>query len=221
MYLGDGYLAPTARGSRQLRIYLDNVYPSIILECARAIEQLFPGRRAGLHHHATYNMVLVTLYSRYWEALLPQRGPGMKHTRTIRLTEWQRELVKQEPGRFARGLIHSDGWRGVNRVRSPAGKQYVYPRYEFSNRSEDILGLFGWACDLLGVSWRRMNHKSNLRRPPRLSRDPRRVHRPQALRPGVRYFVAEAGCIRERVSSSAVAKNPPTTSSSWPIDSAQ
>jgi hypothetical protein len=160
MYLGDGYLAPTPRGSRQLRIYLDNVYPSIILECARTIEQLFPGRRAGLHHHATYNMVLVTLYSRCWEELLPQHGPGMKHTRPIRLTDWQRELVKQEPGRFARGLIHSDGWRGENRVRSPAGKQYVYPRYEFCNRSEDILGLFGWACDLLGVSWRRMNHKS-------------------------------------------------------------
>jgi hypothetical protein len=160
MYLGDGYLAPTVRGSRQLRIYLDNLYPAIILECARTIEHLFPGRRAGLHHHATDNMVLVTLYSRCWEQLLPQHGPGMKHTRPIRLTDWQRELVEQEPGRFARGLIHSDGWRGENRVRSPAGKQYVYPRYQFFNRSEDILGLFGWACDLLGVRWRRMNHKT-------------------------------------------------------------
>jgi hypothetical protein len=102
MYLGDGYLAPTVRGSRQLRIYLDNRYPSIILECALAIEHLFPGRRAGLHHHATYNMILVTLYSRYWEELLPQHGPGMKHTRTIRLAEWQRALVAQEPISVAR-----------------------------------------------------------------------------------------------------------------------
>lgn len=71
IYLGDGYLAPTVRGSRQLRIYLDNVYPAIILECARTLEALFPGRRAGLQHHATQNMVLVTLYSKYWEELLP------------------------------------------------------------------------------------------------------------------------------------------------------
>jgi hypothetical protein len=32
-----------------------------------------------------------------------------------------------------------------------------YPAYSFSNRSEDILGLFGWACDLVGVRWRRAN----------------------------------------------------------------
>ena len=157
MYLGDGYLAPTVHGRRQLRIYLDNRYPSIILECARSLELLFPGRRAGIHHHATYNMVLVTLYSTLWEELLPQHGPGMKHTRPIHLERWQQQLVEHEPGRFVRGLIHSDGWRGENRVRSPAGTEYAYPRYQFSNRSEDILGLFGWVCDLLGVSWRRMD----------------------------------------------------------------
>jgi len=159
MYLGDGYLAP-ARNTRQLRIYLDDRYPSVIYECVLAIEAIFPKQRAGLHHHSTSNMWLVTLYSRHWEMLLPQHGPGMKHTRPIVLLEWQRDLVEQEPGRFLRGLIHSDGWRGVNRVRSKAGTEYVYPRYQFCNRSEDILGLFGWACDLLDVSWRRMDHKT-------------------------------------------------------------
>jgi hypothetical protein len=58
------------------------------------------------------------------------------------------------------GLIHSDGSRTMNCVRSPAGKEYVYPRYEFSNMSEDIRGLFTWACDLLGVAWKPMNHKT-------------------------------------------------------------
>jgi hypothetical protein len=162
MYLGDGYLAPPPPGrrSRQLRVYLDNQYPSIILECARAIEALFPGRRAGLQHHATSNMVLVSLYSNQWECLFPQHGAGMKHTRRIELTRWQRELVELEPGRFLRGLIHSDGSRTMNRVRSPAGKQYVYPRYEFCNVSDDIRGLFTWTCDLVGVEWKRMNHKT-------------------------------------------------------------
>jgi hypothetical protein len=69
------------------------------------------------------------------------------------------EPLEQHPGRFLRGLIHSDGWRGNNRVRI-RGTEYVYPRYQFCNLSEDILGPFGWACGLLGVSWRRMNHKT-------------------------------------------------------------
>lgn len=160
VYLGDGYLAPTPRGRHQLRIYLDNVYPAIINECARTIEAIFPGRRAGLHHHAIQNMVLVTFHSKHWPRLLPQHGPGVKHARPIVLADWQRSLVERAPGRFLRGLIHSDGWRGENRVRSSTGKEYSYPRYQFCNRSEDILGLFGWACDLVDVSWRRMNHKT-------------------------------------------------------------
>ena len=36
------------------------------------------------------------------------------------------------------GLIHSDGWaRGVNKVHVK-GRDYEYPRYQFSNRSDDI-----------------------------------------------------------------------------------
>jgi hypothetical protein len=34
------------------------------------------------------------------------------------------------------------------------GKWYAYPRYQFSNRSDDIRKLFCDACDLLGVEWR-------------------------------------------------------------------
>jgi hypothetical protein len=103
---------------------------------------------------------LVTLYSTSWELLLPQHGPGKKHTRPIRLEDWQRTIVVQEPGRFLRGLIHTDGWRGENRVRSRAGKEYSYPRYQFCNRSEDILDLFTWACRLLGVESRRLDYKT-------------------------------------------------------------
>ena len=61
------------------------------------------------------------------------------------------------PGAFARGLFHSDGCRVVNRVRrrtSTGERRYEYPRYFFSNESADILGLCGWALDLLGVGWR-------------------------------------------------------------------
>ena len=45
----------------------------------------------------------------------------------------------------------------MNRVRNKAGRSYEYPRYQFSNRSDDIRELFTLACDRLGVEWRRMN----------------------------------------------------------------
>src|SRR5262249_34513024 len=35
-----------------------------------------------------------------------------------------------------------------------------YPAYSFSNRSEDILGIFAWGCDLMGVRWRRASHST-------------------------------------------------------------
>ena len=56
-----------------------------------------------------------------------------------------------------RGLFHSDGWRGVNRVRrtlADGDHWYEYSRYLFGNESADILRLCGEALDQLGVAWR-------------------------------------------------------------------
>jgi len=71
--------------------------------------------------------------------------------RTIRLAEWQERVVAANPQFLLRGLIHSDGCRVMNRVW--AGK-YSYPRYFFTNRSEDILQIFRDACDGLGIGFR-------------------------------------------------------------------
>jgi hypothetical protein len=81
----------------------------------------------------------------------------MKHTRKIELAEWQQVIVDRYPGDFVRGLIHSDGCRGMNRVRrvlADGDHWYEYPRYLFVNMSQDILGLCGQALDRLGVEWR-------------------------------------------------------------------
>jgi hypothetical protein len=102
----------------------------------------------------------VNSYSKHWWCLLPQTGPGRKHTRPIELEPWQRDLVRQEPGRFLRGLIHSDGCRSINTIHQRTTRGVVtrrYPRYSFSNRSDDIRRLFTDTCDLLGISWRQMN----------------------------------------------------------------
>jgi hypothetical protein len=60
---------------------------------------------------------------------------------------------------FLRGLIHSDGYRGMNPVTSH-GKRYEYPRYQFCNASCDIRDIFYAACRHIGVEARRMNERN-------------------------------------------------------------
>jgi hypothetical protein len=80
----------------------------------------------------------------------------MKHTRPIVLADWQREICDRYPARLIRGLIHSDGCRSINTIKHPK-RTYRYTRYQFSNVSDDIRGIFCEYLDLLGIEWRRMN----------------------------------------------------------------
>ena len=92
--------------------------------------------------------------------LFPQHGPGRKHTRKIALEAWQQEIVDEFTEEFVRGLIHSDGCRATNRVRRglPSGDRwYEYPRYFFTNASDDIRKLFTDALNRLGIDWRQSN----------------------------------------------------------------
>jgi hypothetical protein len=47
----------------------------------------------------------------------------MKHKRKIALEPWQERTVERHPGRLLRGLIHSDGCRTMNRIRTPGGRR--------------------------------------------------------------------------------------------------
>lgn len=152
LYLGDGCLS-TARGAVWLCISCDAGYPGIVAECRRAIAEVAPHRRSNVHAESRSRLITVRSYAPMWLCLFPQHGRGRKHHRTIALAPWQREIVDRHPGALLRGLIHSDGWRGENRVRV-GGRRYSYPRYQFSNRSDDIRGIFTDACDRLGVAWR-------------------------------------------------------------------
>lgn len=106
-----------------------------------------PGRQAGTWHRSDH-CIEVRSGSKHWPCLFPQHGPGKKHHRPIRLEPWQKLLVKQATEDFIRGLIDSDGCRVVANDR---GVRSV--RYHFSNRSDDIRGLFCAALDHLGIRW--------------------------------------------------------------------
>jgi hypothetical protein len=66
------------------------------------------------------------------------------------LEPWQQAIVDRETEEFVLGLLHSDGCRVIANDRGIRSL-----RYHFSNRSEDIIGLFTAALDLLGITWTR------------------------------------------------------------------
>jgi hypothetical protein len=110
---------------------------------------VMPGQHASVRKMPT-QCVEVGLYSKHWPCLFPQHGPGRKHLRRIALEPWQEALVYEATEEFVCGLIHSDGCRVVANDR---GVRSV--RYHFSNRSEDIIGLFTAALDHLEIPWTR------------------------------------------------------------------
>ena len=155
LYLGDGWITEMQRGVYKLRIALDLNYIDIIDECAEAMRCMRPDveMKVGFAHKP--GCVEVFAHWKHWICLFPQHGPGRKHLRTIELQPWQGWLVLQHPKSLLRGLIHSDGCRDKNVVN---GKSY--PRYSFSNNSEDIKRIFCNACDLLGIRWTRPSDKA-------------------------------------------------------------
>ena len=138
LYLGDGTISTGPRDVYRLRIFLDRAYPLIVDECVAATSLLAPGNRVSIIHSPDAHMDVVSAFSRHWPCM------------------WQRAIVEAHPWRFLRGLIQSDGCRSTNTIRHPK-RTYVYPRYQFSNRSDDIRWLFCEFCDRVGVRWRRMN----------------------------------------------------------------
>jgi len=90
--------------------------------------------------------MIVSAYSNAWPVLFPPHGPGRKHVRPIILEPWQQSIVEQCASEFVRGCIESDGWRHRRIV---SGRNY--PAYSFTNHSEDVLRLFLWAGERVGL----------------------------------------------------------------------
>jgi hypothetical protein len=154
-YLGDGCISAMRRSFR-LRITCCGAYPGIMAETAAAIRRVYPSGAVG--YVPRVGCTEIASYWKHWPCLVPHGEGGIKHERRIELDPWQAEIaLDRQPKPFLRGLIHSDGWRGINRVRGANGSRYEYPRYQFSNRSTDIRELFCQACDRVGAEWRQMN----------------------------------------------------------------
>lgn len=153
-YLGDGHIASTRKGVFVLRVFSFSGYPQIVVECGNAIRSVMPASKVSFNPVPGVRLIIVTSHSKHWPCQFPQHGPGRKHERPIRLRQWQAEIVQDHPEAFLRGLVHSDGCRVINRV-----KTYEYARYFFSNASDDIRRLFTDSCDRLGIAWKQSNQR--------------------------------------------------------------
>ncbi|MFD7015437.1 helix-turn-helix domain-containing protein [Streptomyces sp. NPDC059928] len=155
LYLGDGHISQYSEHRvPNLMITLDDAWPGVQAEAETSMGAVFPDnatcrvRRTGCHN--------IKVYSKHLTCLFPQHGPGKKHDRRIVLEQWQQEIVDAHPWKFIRGLIHSDGCRITNWTTRLVGgerKRYEYPRYFFTNKSDDIRALCGAALDHVGVEW--------------------------------------------------------------------
>ncbi|MBB5931361.1 hypothetical protein FHS34_006869 [Streptomyces echinatus] len=155
LYLGDGCISAHPRGTgHYLRIACADAWPGLMRLCREAITNVRPGVSVYAVQKQGYSMM--SGYYQHWPHLFPRHGPGKKHDRKIAPEPWQQVIVDAHPWEFVRGLIHSDGCRITNwttRVVAGERKRYEYPRYFFTNKSDDIRGLYTGTLDKLGVEW--------------------------------------------------------------------
>jgi len=153
LYLGDGCISDLRRGVQVLRIACCDDYPRLIDECEASMGAVRPGAVSRVQAQGCQYVVG---YWKHWSCVFPQHGAGRKHEREIVLAPWQQEIVDEHPGMLLRGLFHSDGCRVQNWAIGANGQRYEgYPRYLFSNVSQDIIGICCAALDRVGVSYTR------------------------------------------------------------------
>ncbi|WP_435214860.1 transcriptional regulator [Streptomyces sp. bgisy034] len=161
LYLGDGYIISKPR-QHYLMVTCTASWPGLVDAAEDAMRRVLPEPNISRLQRA--GCVDVKSYTKHWVCLLPQHGPGKKHERTITLEPWQQEIVGTHPWEFIRGLIHSDGCRITNwttHMVSGERKRYEYPRYIFTNVSNDIRLLYTDTLDKLGVAWTHCTRNGN------------------------------------------------------------
>lgn len=153
LYLGDGYIISKPR-QHYLMVSCTASWPGLVEAAEAAMRKVLPYPSTSRVQRA--GCIEVKSFSKHWTCMFPQHGPGKKHDRPITLEPWQQAIVDPHPWEFIRGLIHSDGCRITNwTTRMVAGerKRYEYPRYFFTNKSDDIRKLFTDTLDKVGVEW--------------------------------------------------------------------
>ncbi|MEU1512690.1 helix-turn-helix domain-containing protein [Streptomyces sp. NPDC005811] len=161
LYLGDGYIISKPR-QHYLMVTCTASWPGLIDAAESAMRQVLP--EPSVTRLQRTGCVDVKSFTKHWTCVFPQHGPGKKHERPIILEPWQQGIIDADPWEFIRGLIHSDGCRLTNwttRVVAGVRKRYEYPRYFFTNVSDDIRQLYTDTLDKLGIEWTHCTRHGN------------------------------------------------------------
>ncbi|MGW7430704.1 helix-turn-helix domain-containing protein [Streptomyces sp. NPDC054861] len=153
LYLGDGHIISKPR-QHHLSIFCTASWPALIDAAESAMRRVMAAPRVA--RRIRQGCAEVKSYTKHWTCMFPQHGPGKKHERKIALEGWQQAIVDAHPWEFVRGLVHSDGCRTMNwatRLVNGERKRYEYPRYWFTNVSDDIRQLYTDTLDKLSVDW--------------------------------------------------------------------
>ncbi|MET9608960.1 helix-turn-helix domain-containing protein [Streptomyces sp. NPDC006512] len=153
LYLGDGHIISKPK-QHHLSIFCDASWSGLVDAAEEAMRLVMPLPRVS--RRARKGCIEVKSHTHHWTCLFPQHGPGKKHERRIILDGWQQEIVDAYPWEFIKGLIHSDGCRITNWTTRMVGgerKRYEYPRYFFTNKSDDIRRLCTDTLTKVGVEW--------------------------------------------------------------------
>jgi hypothetical protein len=130
VYLGDGYINKMER-TWKLRFFLDSRQTLVIDECVKNLKKIFIKNKVSILT-TKYNYIIIYLYSNYIPNLFPHLGEGEKYKRKIELNEFQINIINYD--KLMKGLFHSDGSFYI-----ASGK---YPRYQFTNKSIDLINIF-------------------------------------------------------------------------------
>lgn len=161
LYLGDGHIVSKPK-QHHLSISCNAAQTGLIAAAEEAMRRVMPLPSVKARQRA--GCVEVKSYTMHWTCVFPQHGPGKKHERRIVLEPWQQTIVDAHPWELVRGLIHSDGCRITNWTTRLVGgerKRYEYPRYFFTNVSDDIRRLYTDILDSLGVEWTHCTRHGN------------------------------------------------------------
>ncbi|MFE4059247.1 helix-turn-helix domain-containing protein [Streptomyces sp. NPDC059096] len=162
LYLGDGYISHYVRHrTPSLQVTMDDAWPGLQDAAEAAFRAVFPYNAICRQRRKGCQNIKVSF--KHLACLFPQSGPGRKHERKIELNGWQQKIVDEHPWALLRGLIHSDGCRCTNWTEKIIGgqlKRYEYPRYFFTNLSDDIRRLYTDTLDAVRVEWRQANAKN-------------------------------------------------------------
>lgn len=150
LYLGDGNITKN-KTSYVLRIVQDSRYENSIIEISNALSSFF---RKKASVRKSIGCHVISIYDKNLPLYFPQHGIGKKHDRKINLNEYQRSIIDLRC--ILRGLWITDGSYYIANSK--------YERYNFTNKSIDIISIFEECMDAFGIKYTKNIRKDGIYR---------------------------------------------------------